>query len=86
MNTYITTSKAGRRISGLPNPGVGNPIRLTEAQAAHELRMGTIVPADNAADRKAAAAKKPTRAERRARRERSEHAEEPAGAAADAAT
>lgn len=69
MKEYIATAKAGRRISGQPNPGVGNPIRLTAAQAAHELRMGTIIAADNRADRKAAAAKKPTSAERAAAKE-----------------
>ena len=57
MKDYIVTAKAGRRISGIPNPGTGNVIRLTDRQAAHELRMGTIVPADDTEARAAAARK-----------------------------
>lgn len=39
---YYATKLAGRKISGMRNPGYGNPIELTEAQAAQPLRQGHI--------------------------------------------
>lgn len=42
MPEYIVTEKAGQKISGKLSPGAGNPIELTEEQAAHYLREGMI--------------------------------------------
>lgn len=42
MPTYRVTKEAGPRIAGLPNPGEGVEITLTERAAAHDLRVGAI--------------------------------------------
>jgi hypothetical protein len=45
MRRYIVTSKAGPWVAGTRNNGVGTILELTAAQAEHEVRLGTIVPA-----------------------------------------
>lgn len=42
---YLITEKAGPWVAGTRNRGVGSELRLTAAQAEHELRLGTIVEA-----------------------------------------
>ncbi|SMO65211.1 hypothetical protein SAMN06265173_10898 [Thalassovita litoralis] len=42
MNRYAITEKAGRFVAGQTNTGVGTVLTLTEKQAAHELRLGTL--------------------------------------------
>lgn len=42
MKTYIVTETAGREVAGQDNPGAGQPIRLTDGQAEHPLRLGHI--------------------------------------------
>ena len=42
MNRYAITEKAGRFVSGQTNTGVGTVLTLTEKQAEHELRLGTL--------------------------------------------
>lgn len=45
MPLYSITEQAGRFVAGHTNTGVGTTIELTERAAAHELRLGTLVPA-----------------------------------------
>lgn len=45
MPLYRITERAGRFVAGHTNTGVGTTIELTERAAAHELRLGTLVPA-----------------------------------------
>lgn len=40
--SYYVTALAGREVAGLKNPGVGQPLLLTESQAEHPLRLGYI--------------------------------------------
>ena len=40
---FIITDRAGPWIAGQRNPGAGTVLELTQQQAAHELRLGTIV-------------------------------------------
>jgi len=40
---FIITDRAGSWIAGQRNPGAGMVLELTPQQAAHELRLGTIV-------------------------------------------
>ena len=40
---FIITDRAGPWIAGQRNPGAGTVLELTPQQAAHELRLGTIV-------------------------------------------
>jgi hypothetical protein len=42
MNRYVITEKAGRFVAGQTNTGVGTVLTLTEKQAEHELRLGTL--------------------------------------------
>lgn len=44
MKTYIVDKcmKDVRDVAGMPNPGVGKPIDLTDEQAKHPLRQGHI--------------------------------------------
>lgn len=49
MNRYAITEKAGRFVAGQTNTGVGTVLTLTEKQAAHELRLGTLRALDTAA-------------------------------------
>lgn len=42
MNRYAITEKAGRFVAGQTNTGVGTVLTLTEKQAEHELRLGTL--------------------------------------------
>ena len=44
MNRYAITEKAGRFVAGQTNTGVGTVLTLTEKQAEHELRLGTLRP------------------------------------------
>lgn len=43
MKEYQVTPLAGPFVAARRNPGAGQTIVLTERQAAHELRLGTIV-------------------------------------------
>ena len=45
MPRYIITERAGRFVAGHTNTGVGTALDLTERAAAHEVRLGTLVPA-----------------------------------------
>ena len=42
---YLITEKAGPWVAGTRNRGVGSELRLTAAQAEHELRLGSIIEA-----------------------------------------
>jgi hypothetical protein len=42
MNRYAITEKAGRFVAGQTNTGVGTVLKLTDKQAEHELRLGTL--------------------------------------------
>lgn len=46
MPRYAITEKAGRFVAGQNNTGVGTVLTLTEKQAEHEVRLGTLVPVD----------------------------------------
>lgn len=46
MPRYAITEKAGRFVAGQSNIGTGTILELTEKQAEHELRLGTLVPVD----------------------------------------
>jgi hypothetical protein len=54
MPRYAITEKAGRFVAGQNNTGVGAVLTLTEKQAEHELRLGTL----QALDGKSAAKRK----------------------------
>jgi hypothetical protein len=51
MPRYAITETAGRFVAGQTNPGVGTVLELTEKQAEHEVRLGSL----RALDVKAAA-------------------------------
>lgn len=62
MPRYAITEKAGRFVAGQINNGVGTVLVLTEKQAEHELRLGTLqaldaAPAEEAAEKPAKGAK-----------------------------
>jgi len=42
MNRYAITEKAGRFVAGQTNIGVGTVLTLTDKQAEHEQRLGTL--------------------------------------------
>jgi len=42
MPRYIVTKSAGPYVAGLRNPGAGIVLYLTERQAAHDLRLGSL--------------------------------------------
>ena len=42
MPRYAITEKAGRFVAGQTNPGAGTVLELTEKQAEHEVRLGTL--------------------------------------------
>ena len=46
MPRYLITEKAGRFVAGHRNTGVGTALDLPPIAAEHELRLGTLVPAD----------------------------------------
>lgn len=46
MAKYLITEKAGRFVAGHRNTGVGTALDLPPIAAEHELRLGTLVPAD----------------------------------------
>ena len=43
MPRYAITDKAGRFVASHRNTGVGMVLELTDKQAEHELRLGTLV-------------------------------------------
>ncbi len=43
MPRYAITEKAGRFVAAHRNTGVGTILDLTERQAEHELRLGTLI-------------------------------------------
>ena len=43
MPRYAITEKAGPFVAGFRNPGVGTVLELSDRQAAHELRLGTLI-------------------------------------------
>lgn len=54
MPKFIVTKRAGKEVAGLPNPGVGKTLELSEKQAEHPLRIGHIErpkPAGKVADK-----------------------------------
>jgi hypothetical protein len=48
MPRYAITEKAGRFVAAYRNTGVGMVLELTEKQAEHELRLGSVVALDTA--------------------------------------
>jgi len=46
MPRYAITERAGRFVAGQTNTGVGTVLTLTEKQAEHEIRLGTLVSFD----------------------------------------
>jgi len=50
MPRYVVTKSAGPYVAGLRNPGIGKVLDLTERQAAHELRLGSLRPAGSKED------------------------------------
>lgn len=42
MPDFYVTKIAGKEVAGLPNPGVGKTITLTDQQAEHPLRLKQI--------------------------------------------
>ena len=44
MPRYAITERAGPFVAAHRNTGVGTVLELTERQAEHELRLGTLVP------------------------------------------
>ena len=68
MKRYAITERAGRFVAGYNNTGVGTVLTLTDKQAEHEVRLGTLRPLDVPAAKKAknapaAKAKKAAKAE-----------------------
>ena len=43
MPRYAITERAGPFVAGYRNPGVGTVLELSDRQAAHELRLGTLI-------------------------------------------
>ncbi len=48
MPRYAITEKAGRFVAGQNNNGAGTVLTLSEKQAEHEVRLGTLVAVDTA--------------------------------------
>ena len=48
MPRYAITEKAGPFVATYRNTGVGTVLELTEHQAAHELRLGTLIALEGA--------------------------------------
>ena len=46
MPRYAITERAGPFVAGIRNTGVGTVLDLTERQAEHELRLGTLTALD----------------------------------------
>lgn len=42
MKEYLVTALAGKEVGGMANPGVGEDITLSDAQAEQPLRLGHI--------------------------------------------
>ena len=51
MPRYAITERAGPFVAGIRNTGVGTVLDLTERQAEHELRLGTLVALPNPQER-----------------------------------
>lgn len=49
MPKYAITAKAGRRVAGRNNTGVGSILELSEQAAAFDVRAGALRPLDGAA-------------------------------------
>jgi hypothetical protein len=63
---YIITSKAGRRVAGRRNGGVGTALDLTEAEAAEALDSGELhLPGSEEKAAKPAKAAKAAKAEKK---------------------
>lgn len=43
MPRYAITERAGPFVAGFRNSGVGTVLELSDRQAAHELRLGTLI-------------------------------------------
>ena len=43
MPRYAISERAGPFVAGFRNSGVGTVLELSERQAAHELRLGTLI-------------------------------------------
>lgn len=54
MPRYAITEKAGRFVAGQTNNGAGTVLELTEKQAEHEVRLGTLIALDDEAAPEAA--------------------------------
>lgn len=54
MPRYAITERAGPFVAGHRNTGVGTVLELTERQAEHELRLGTLAALDPATSSAAA--------------------------------
>ena len=48
MSRYAITERAGPFVAAHRNTGVGTVLDLTERQAEHELRLGTLIALDRA--------------------------------------
>lgn len=59
MPRYAITETAGRFVAGQTNTGVGTVLELTEKQAEHEVRLGSLRALDVKPAAKAAKAAKP---------------------------
>jgi hypothetical protein len=57
MPRYAITERAGPFVAGIRNTGVGTVLDLTERQAEHELRLGTLVRLPEPGERVAAEAR-----------------------------
>ena len=55
MPRYAITERAGPFVAGIRNTGVGTVLELTERQAEHKLRLGTLTALDVPAATPAAA-------------------------------
>jgi hypothetical protein len=60
MPRYAITETAGRFVAGTNNTGVGTVLTLTEKQAEHEVRLGTLRLLDGANPEPTPAANAPT--------------------------
>ena len=60
MPRYAITETAGRFVAGQTNTGVGTVLELTEKQAEHEVRLGSLRALDVKPAAKATKPAKPT--------------------------
>lgn len=40
---YLVTERAGKYVAGIPNPGQGSSMMLTDREAKYDLMLGTLV-------------------------------------------